>query len=156
MKNRFDALVAEFCERTGLPDAGEIAAGLPFEVNGVDTALHHDEHAGPHGVHVYTDFGPPPEAREATVYYELLKRNFQGAASREFQYGVSPATGHVVRVGHLPLDGATVDLLGAEVVAASTEALEWRKTRFLCHLEDFEEEESRQAREAHLIPGDTA
>jgi hypothetical protein len=152
----FEELVDEFCFQAGLPESSEIARGLPFEVNGVASALHRDEHFDPGCFQVYTDFGPPPQAREATVYYELLKRNIENGASRDFQYGVLPATGHVVRVDHLPLESATVDLLGAVVVAASTDALEWRKTRFLCPLEEFEEQESRQAREERLLLGDAA
>ncbi len=122
-------LIKDFCELVNL-DSEYVYRGGPFAIDDTVFILAHDPSADPDRLILQVDFGASPAEREATAYYELLKRNFTMTAERGGNFTISPSTGHVVFVWQV--DGQiTPDALAQAMYELSVEAREWRETRFL-------------------------
>jgi hypothetical protein len=103
--------------------------GGAIQIAGVVFSFIYDAEIDSRLMILYTDFGEPPAEREATVYYELLKRNF--VAGKGPVFTVSPITGHVVHVEHFRLDELTAALLAGRMASMAEEANDWRLTHFM-------------------------
>jgi hypothetical protein len=131
MRAAFDALVDEFCALTHLQDPEYVRQGGTIELDGVHFSLIHDVRANEELFFLYVDFGAPPAEREATVYYELLKRNFLSFTGKGPAFTISPVTGHVVYVEHFALGRALARDVADAVLRLAEQALDWRQTQFL-------------------------
>jgi hypothetical protein len=128
---QYESLIQEFCSFGHLNDVDFIARGGSFEYNDILFSWVHDPALDPHTVFLCVAYGPPPAEREATVYYELLRRNFLNFAGSGPQFTLSPVTGEVVLVERFDLRTATPEDLFRAVVYQRDAAADWRSTRFL-------------------------
>jgi hypothetical protein len=133
--NRIQLLIKDFCALVNLPDSEYVYRGGPIAIDNTVFLMAHDPGADPERLFLQADYGPPPAEREATVYYELLKRNFQMAAGGSGTFTISPSTGHVVFVGQIDAQRDTPEDLAQTLAGLANEAREWRQTRFLMSLE---------------------
>lgn len=132
MRRQYDVLVEEFARLVDLSDPAYVRDGGAIEIAGVLFSFIHDVQVDPALMFLHTDFGPPPAQREATVYFELLKRNFVAFAGRGPAFIVSPLTGHVVCIEQFPLGEITAPVLAERMASLAEEANDWRVTHFLC------------------------
>lgn len=131
MRERYEQLVDEFARLVHLEDPAYVRDGGAVEIAGVVFSFIHDRELDPGLVFLFTDFGPPPAAGEAKVYYELLKRNFVASTGQGPIFTVSPVTGHVACVEHWPLGEVTAALLAERMASLAEEVTDWRGTHFL-------------------------
>ena len=129
--DRIQLLIRDFCALVHLPDSEYVYRGGPIAIDSTVFLMAHDPAQESDRLLLQADFGPPPAEREATVYYELLKRNFTMAALGPGSFTISPATGHVVFVGQVDAGSATPQALAQTMAGLADEAREWRETRFL-------------------------
>jgi len=131
MREQFERLIGDFCRLVNLDDAASVANGSAIEVEEVVFSFIHNMEADQDSLFLCVDFGFPPEEKEATVYYELLKRNFMAFAGKGQTYTISPLNGHVVYVERFPVEGTTGEMLAQASTDLMAEARNWRETRFL-------------------------
>ena len=127
----FDTLIAEFCALVNLTDVQHVRDGGAVELNDVLFSFTYDPRAGGNTFFLHVDFGAPPQEREATAYYELLRRNFVIFAGKGPAFTISPVTGHVVYVEQFSLATARAADMAETVVNIVEQAVDWRETRFL-------------------------
>src|SRR5438309_10908831 len=128
MRIQFETVVRELCELAKLDDPAYVIRGGSVEANGVTFSLVHDELLDESKAFLFVAFGGPPERREASAYFELLKRNFLTFASGGPIFTVSPFTGEIVLVESFPLDSVTAQEILHAAVRHTEAALDWRKT----------------------------
>ncbi len=128
---KYELVINEFCERVGLQDSEYARNGGAIEIDGAVFSFIYDDKTNADVMFLYVDFGLPPAENEATVYYDLLKRNFLMFAGKGPAFTISPITGHVVYVEHFRLEEVTPDLLAQAAIGKAKEAMDWRTTHFL-------------------------
>ncbi len=128
---KYESLVEQFCSLGRLEDISHVARGGSFEVNDVVFSWVHDPNLDPRTAFLCAAYGPPPAEREASTYYELLKRNFLNFASSGPTFCISPVTGDVVMVERMDIDTASAPAMIRSVIEHSEAAADWRSTRFL-------------------------
>jgi hypothetical protein len=127
----FESLIDEFCALAGLQDARHVRSGGAVALKDILFSITHDRIAAQDTFFLHIDFGPPPEKREATVYYELLKRNFVLVSGRGAAFTISPVSGHVVYVEQFSLVTARAADLVETIAQMVEQAIDWRSTHFL-------------------------
>jgi hypothetical protein len=130
-KERFAALVSDYCSQVGLDGAAQILQGAPVSVDGVLFALTHDDNVHPNLAYAYGDLGPVPEDQRQEICRTLLALNMILHPATGQAMMISPATGRILLGRHFCLDKLTADELGQALSAMSKAALTWREKPFL-------------------------
>lgn len=132
LQSAYRAAVEQWCQLLQLPDVDNVANGGLVDVDGVylSVTLNTVQPQSP-AVSLYVDMGAPPAQREAAVLRMLLQQNFHISAVRGPSFCISPITGRVLCVAHLPVEGLTGELLNSVVQPLVDRAIEWENTYFL-------------------------
>lgn len=126
-KDRFVAVIRDFCSRCGIADAMGIVHGQAVDVDGVSFSLVYSEQLDPRLLLICCDIAAVPPTGQKKVLTDLLVKNFYESASRGPVLGISPDTGRIVMNHTETLDGLTADGLVASLQNLSQYALTWRE-----------------------------
>ena len=126
-KDRFVALIRDFCRHNGIDDAMAVVHGRPVEIDGVAFSLVHSETIDPRLLLVYCDIAPAPVGTEIETYSGLLRKNLYLGTSRGPVFGIAPDTGRILMSHTEELAELTPQRLLERLLALVTQARAWRE-----------------------------
>jgi hypothetical protein len=108
-RERYEQLVQELCEATGLPDWQSVLNTRHMEVEGFSLLLDHFE-TDPEAMYLQFDYGITTAGRTLRIFRLMLESNLLVYAQDQAQLGIDPDTGGALLIVRVPMlddvDGA--------------------------------------------------